>query len=501
MGAYTSKESCEAQGSFVNCTLSPANVTDFSQVTHVGEFARGEYPPNQDIAGIGVLGTFLSVTTVSLLCSVISTIWWWSKNVFGWKSKMTREHKTTVESMKFSFSKFLEAVVVTCSDQQIFTGCAYAVTLRWWTGCEISAYHYNIVADMLLVTCATHLTAVTVARDYWENPWPSGIRIILTALLYMVTGILLSNAGVESLSFPTKVPDASTTYDPILLPAACFQVDKSQVPSNIANSLSSRDSFWDSAIPGWREWMLMFICYAVAVLVRIVSLVKSGGNKENGKRRRLLAWAKRRFSFFLKGFPRKMLYLLFGLYLVANNAVGIWTVGNMAYYVFHLRRWVGNSGWFKQNAGKNPEDDPYSFGQLVPVFLNLLLIFAIIQFIADEARRRTERKKARDKQKLVGLGEGNSSAGFIRKDSENPYFLPDDVLSAENKKAVFDVTVKPAVSADSDAITPAATSDGGPPGSKRWSGLVVPKQTVSSVVEVVPDVPAKDGDSEKRKAA
>jgi hypothetical protein len=247
--------------------------------------------------------------------------------------------------MKFSFAKFLEAVVITCSDQQIFTGCAYAVTLRWWTGCEISAYHYNIVADMLLVTCATHLTAVTVSRNYWENPWPSGIRIILTALLYVVTGILLSNAGVESLSFPTKVPDDSATYDPILLPAACFQVDKSQVPSNIENSLSSRQNFWDSTIPGWREWMLMFICYAVAVLVRIVSLVRSGGEKEGGKRRRIVAWTKRKFWFLFKGVPRRILYLIFGLYLVANNAVGIWTVGSLGYYVFNLRRWVGNSGW------------------------------------------------------------------------------------------------------------------------------------------------------------
>jgi len=110
MGAYTSRESCAAQGSVVNCTLSPANVTDFNKVTYVGKFGRGGYPPNQDIAGIGVssalaecllavtdmdvrqvLGTFLGVTVVSLLCSVVSTIWWWSKNVFRWKQRMRRE--------------------------------------------------------------------------------------------------------------------------------------------------------------------------------------------------------------------------------------------------------------------------------------------------------------------------------------------------------------------------------------------------------------------------
>ncbi|KAK0640734.1 hypothetical protein B0T16DRAFT_201730 [Cercophora newfieldiana] len=488
MGAYTSKESCEAQGVFVNCTLSPANVTDFSQVTQVGEFARGEYPPNQDIAGVGVLGTFLAVSVFSLLCSVISTIWWWSKNVFGWKSRMPREEKAAVRATKFSFGGFLEAIVITCSDQQIFTGCAYAVTLRWYTGCEISAYHYNIVADMLLVTCATHLTAVTVSRNYWENPWPSGIRIILTGLLYIVTGILLSNAGAESLSFPTMVPPDSATYDPVLLPAACFQIERSQIPANIQNSLQSKESFFDSAIPGWREYMLMFVCYAVAVIVRIVSLIRTGGTKEEGKRRRIVAWTKRKFSFFVTGLPRRILYLLFGLYLVANNAVGIWTVGYMGWYVFRLRGWVGRSGWFKENVpGKNPEDDPYSFGQLVPVFLNLLLIFAIIQFIADEARRRNERRRVR-KEHDRALSEVATSAGFTRKDSENPYFIT-DTLEAGGRKSTFDVTVKPAVSVDDDAITPAES--------------ITLKQT-ASVVEVAPPAPAKDapnGESEKQKAA
>jgi len=198
---------------------------------------------------------------------------------------------------------------------------------------------------MLLVTCATHLTAVTVSRNYWENPWPSAFRVLLTALLYIVTGILLSNSGVDSLAFPTKVPDDSASYDPILLPAACFQVETSQVDANIKASLKSKDSFFDSAIPGWREYLLMFIFYTIAVLVRIVSVIKSGGDKERGKRRRIVAWTRRKFSFFFNGIPRRILYLVFGLYLVAGNAVGIWTVVYLGYNVFRLRRWVGNSGW------------------------------------------------------------------------------------------------------------------------------------------------------------
>jgi hypothetical protein len=66
---------------------------------------------------------------------------------------------------KRSFSDILETLVQACSDQQIFTGAAYALTLRYWRGCSISAYHYNIVANILLMTCATHLMSVTIVRD------------------------------------------------------------------------------------------------------------------------------------------------------------------------------------------------------------------------------------------------------------------------------------------------------------------------------------------------
>ena len=54
MGAYTSREACDQQGFRLICDTVPVNATDFSTVTEVGGFSRGEYPENSDIAGIGV---------------------------------------------------------------------------------------------------------------------------------------------------------------------------------------------------------------------------------------------------------------------------------------------------------------------------------------------------------------------------------------------------------------------------------------------------------------
>lgn len=292
-----------------------------------------------------MLVAFLIVTVVSLIASIISTIWWWSKHVFRWKATLKGEEREK-KDFSFSFAGLLEAFVINCSDQQIFTGCAYAVTLRYVTGCSISAYHYDIVANMLLVTCATHLAAVTVSRNYWQDAIPAIVRIAITFTVYAVTGVLLSNQGAGSEGFPTKVPPTGTDYNDILRPAACFQSGEGGFTNTVQESFADANSFFKSKIPGWTQYLVMFICYVLAIIVRAVSAIHAGRHKEQGRRRRIVDWTRRRFSFFFRSTPIRVLYFIFGLYLVAGNAVGIWTVYSSANYVVLLRNWVDRSNWY-----------------------------------------------------------------------------------------------------------------------------------------------------------
>lgn len=280
-----------------------------------------------------------------MIASIISTIWWWSKHVLRWKSTLKGEARRE-KPFTFSFAGLLEAFVINCSDQQIFTGCAYAVTLRYVAGCTISAYHYDIVANMLLVTCATHLTAVTVSRNYWQDAIPAIVRIAITFVVYTVTGVLLSNQGAGAEGFPTKVPPTSDDYNDILLPAACFQIGEGGFTDTVQQSLVDANSFFKSKIPGWTQYLIMFIFYVLAVIVRIFSAIQAGKSKRKGHRRRIVDWTRRKFSFFFRDVPSRVLHLIFGLYLVAGNAVGIWTIYSSANYVVTLRNWVDQSHWY-----------------------------------------------------------------------------------------------------------------------------------------------------------
>ena len=53
-------------------------------------------------------------------------------------------------SFKPSVSDMLETIVIACSDQQLFTGGAYALAVRYFKGCSVSAYHYNVLVNGLL---------------------------------------------------------------------------------------------------------------------------------------------------------------------------------------------------------------------------------------------------------------------------------------------------------------------------------------------------------------
>ena len=270
-----------------------------------------------------------------------------------------------------SISKFVEVLIISFSDQQVFTGGAYAITLRYVTGCTVSAYHYNVVGNLLLVTCATHLMAVTVSRNYWEHRYMSLLRILVTFLLYLATGLLLANQS--SSKFPTEVPPATETGHPlILMPAACFHgptpatssgsVDPTPTASvttitvtaaaaattsatpRVRATPSLPSGLLDSArVPGWNQFVAMVLFYAVAVLVRIGRQTCRVVARRNDK------WKKRitDYSTWNSGkAAAKVVLISYGLFQIVGIVIAAWTVASSGYYIYGLRDWVDGCEWY-----------------------------------------------------------------------------------------------------------------------------------------------------------
>lgn len=302
----------------------------------------------------------------------------------------------------FSLTEICETLVLSCSDQQVFTGGAFAISLRYYNGCSVTAYHYNVLANMLLLTCATHLLSMSIVRNYWRNLWQSSLRVILISGIILVTGLVLTNQDADTaIKFPTVIPGpgANETNNGLLfLPAACFQADAHMwktVQETFSGSEQSRNAIFldnpSNHIRGWGYYLAMLLWYLLALVVTYVrrfyhilrkygawaaigrafipiccsSWVPEEENDTNDKHHKLFKW-------------------LHTVYMLCGVALGSATAITSANFIMTLRRWAQNSGWLETDPTKlqvSPEDDATSFGQQVPILLTFLTVFTAAQTV------------------------------------------------------------------------------------------------------------------------
>ncbi|KAM5355040.1 hypothetical protein ACJ41O_001686 [Fusarium nematophilum] len=458
MGAFVSRQECQSHYNVtLNCTIDYED-NDKQIIRALGDIRKGEFEGDADIAGIGIFATFIGVTSFALTLSFIVVVMGMVKHRIFPFQRCGEGFVLTPgiapprpKKIKPGFSEILQGMVLSCSDAQIFTGAAYALTLRYFRGCVITAYHYNIVANLMLLTCATHLMAITVVRDYWEFAWLAVLRVICKTGVFLVTGLLLSNQNANlGEVFPTKIPQHDDTRSPLFLAAACFQSNETQLQKTLEKSLSAdgaKDAFLFSSpgnrIEGWNKFLIILLWYTVAVVMEIAMFIRRGNRRDyNGIRKRMINafWrvSVRTFKrttekvFKKKGQPvqenqatptpitradragtfpdetsdeRAKRYLkwvghyVLTVYYLGGIGICMWTVAESGKYVAGLRDWVQGSGWLEPNEyGLNPENDATSFGQLVPIFTSALVLFTFLEMFSSAMTRRRDARDLENKK-------------------------------------------------------------------------------------------------------
>lgn len=316
---------------------------------------------------------------------------------FGHRSAQRRSARTT-------WADIIEGIILSCSDQQLFTSGAYALCLRYSQGCSVSVYHYNIVSSSLLVTCATHLMSVTIVSKYWKHKLVACFRVLLTIALYMVTAVLLANTNTDDeIAWPVNPPDKNIPgrqdYETPLVPqAACFQKDKGAIfditrqtfgrnGKNLARVLGTSIPK-NNKVPGWNFFLLLVLWYAFAIVAEALrfflhfSSVRRGVHHATdlvpqGRIRRIFSPSNK----YLGG--------IFWFYQFVGACFCTVTIVITGLYVTKLRGWMNQSGWIEKNQNTNPEYDPTTFGQLVPLLLVLLTVFTFLQLIGGKWLQRS----------------------------------------------------------------------------------------------------------------
>lgn len=130
-------------------------------------------------------------------------------------------HKTKKQEGKVEAPFYLrlihtiESLLQIISDQQLVAGIALLAVINV-QACEISAYHYNIVCTMLLLSAVTHLnTLINISDFIYKGKTVATQRLIAIFVQITLSGIVLS--ARNSSTFPSKASPLS------ILPAACFE--------------------------------------------------------------------------------------------------------------------------------------------------------------------------------------------------------------------------------------------------------------------------------------
>jgi hypothetical protein len=323
---------------------------------------------------------FIGVTSVALSLSAIDVIWRFFKTREGrsglqcMQSLFTFIRGLHVDHMFFlyredkikkakrscggiSISEPLESLVVSCSDQQVFTGGAYALTLRYWKGCSITAYHYSIVANMMLLTCATHLLSIAIVRNYWRYPWLAILRILIVTGVFTFTGLLLSNMqATGDVAFPSGIPPQNTTDSGYLGLAACYQAGVANFAKNVEDSVKDGESakkafifttVGSNRIEGWNFYLITLICYLGAIIVEVVRFVQ--------RRPRTKAYLRSCLGIKSSGsnpWVLKIARFIYGAWIPGCVGTSGVTIGFEAKYMMDLRAWVKKWNGWRRTSGE-----------------------------------------------------------------------------------------------------------------------------------------------------
>ena len=245
--------------------------------------------------------------------------------------------------------KILEAVILSFSDQQMITGLSLVIATRWYMGCTISAYHYDIVCNLVLMSVVTHLCAVTFITPYFQHLGLGLCRIVLILLTFLFAGFMFAERN--NTSFPTGKPSyapTNSTHVPNLIaPAACF------VSGNINITNQAEKTFMimkgSSHVSGFPEYIILLVftllSLGVAAIYSCVTPEKSP-----------------RIMWWLWWFRVPL--------LLAAWAIAIATTSEF----WLMRIWMHDSIWPADNA-----EYDWTFGQFLPLLLMMLAGLAFVE--------------------------------------------------------------------------------------------------------------------------
>lgn len=320
---------------------------------------------NPDIAGIGILLSFLAAACLAFLTAFAVIFLDRYESIVNAFRKYILKNKTLYEhdyngpywrSPSF-WSRVLSKNLLAFSDTQLLTGLAIQFTALI-KHCEISVYHWRVVVELAFLTTVTHLLTVIALRNYFvKNRWINLPRIFF----------MLANLGI--LGYTSYV---AYSYD--LVPG----VDLSQ---NLSCFFQGNRPKLKEAFGG--KWALLLIGAIGGHVAVILAMYFLKDPKETSKRRQWWWWIGAGFRTWFVA----PIYSIYGIYMAGTGLSQTQALGTPPSPL--------------QIKGSETE---WGFGQFLPMLLLALPLFAGWESFWEEYDEDRDNRFGRHVKRTTGSG-------------------------------------------------------------------------------------------------
>lgn len=220
--------------------------------------------------------------------NVIPKVWWSAFLMTSWSTVVVslaligfelvlwnRHHQLkTWHSSKQVHTKIwrsihvLERLINAFSDQQSVAGLSLLV-VAGHDGCQISAYVYNVVCFLIVMSLITHLNALTNTRNWFESEHTKrGLLMGIFKLFPILTTVIMAGIMLGARNSPNFPVNAS---EYVRLKACCFESVSARNKKELGFGDFGRGN-WASA--GFIQYMILMIDLCVVVCLLTLALLK-----------------------------------------------------------------------------------------------------------------------------------------------------------------------------------------------------------------------------------
>ncbi|KAL6712035.1 hypothetical protein ACN47E_003078 [Coniothyrium glycines] len=365
---------------------------------------------NPDIAGIGVLVSFLAAACLAFLIafsvifldryeSIINLVRRW---ILRKKDPYVHDYNGPYWRSPSFWSRVLSKNLLAFSDTQLLTGLAIQFTAML-KHCEISVYHWRVVVELAFLTTVTHLLTVIALRNYFvKNKW-----INLPRIFFMLGNLAL----LGYTSFVAYSYDLVPGVDLSQSLSCFFQGDRPTI---------------ERAFGG--KWALLLIGAIGGHVTVILAMYCLKDPKDTSERRQWWWWLGAAFRTWLVA----PIYSIYGIWMAGTGLSETQALGTPPY---PLKIDGSETKW--------------NFGQFLPVLLLALPLFAGWESFWEEYDE--------DRDNRFGRGSMRVSRGGPMSQFDMTNCKPPELDKSERAGPSTDLSVEEE-RIESDGSTPVLTS-------------------------------------------